>query len=201
MARSLIREGQIVDVDVLSEQEHDDLVHENLTTSGTLNFQDGTISGTGDVHANAYYGDGSELTGVSGLGVDYEEGTWIPVITFGGAGVGIVYGENSGYYVKVGKVVTLTGSVRLTSKGSSTGAAKLGGLPFPTATGPPYTEPRTVLQFGSLAGFTTITNMRGWVDHTSSATILLTNLSTAVTNAHFQNTSTINGISLVYITN
>ena len=64
MTRALLRAGQIRDPDVLTEHEHAVLVHQNLTTSGTLNFQDGTISGTGDIYATTYYGDGSELTGV-----------------------------------------------------------------------------------------------------------------------------------------
>ena len=42
MARALLREHQMGDRDNLSEDEHDVLVHENLVTSGTLNFQDGT---------------------------------------------------------------------------------------------------------------------------------------------------------------
>jgi len=65
MTRALLREHQIGDRDNLSEDEHDVLVHENLVTSGTLNFQDGTISGTGDVYATTYYGDASNLTGTS----------------------------------------------------------------------------------------------------------------------------------------
>jgi len=65
MARSLIREGQIRDEDNLSEAEHDAWIHVNLVTSGTLDYQDGTISGTGDVYAGSYYGDGSNLTGIS----------------------------------------------------------------------------------------------------------------------------------------
>ena len=66
MARSLIREHQIRDEDNMSEAEHDAWIHVNLVTSGTVNFQDGTISGTGDVYATTYYGSGSELTGVGG---------------------------------------------------------------------------------------------------------------------------------------
>ena len=52
MARALLREGQIGDPDNLSEHEHDILIHDNLVTSGTLNFQDGTISGTGDIYCD-----------------------------------------------------------------------------------------------------------------------------------------------------
>jgi len=61
MARALLREDQMGDRDNLSEDEHDVLVHENLVTSGTLNFQDGTISGTGDVYAGTLYGSGEAL--------------------------------------------------------------------------------------------------------------------------------------------
>ena len=65
MVRSRLRADQIRDPDLLTEAEHAALVHQNLTTSGILNFQDGTISGTGDVYATTYYGDGSQLSGIS----------------------------------------------------------------------------------------------------------------------------------------
>ncbi len=61
MARALLREHQIGDRDNLSEDEHDVLVHENLVTSGTLNFQDGTISGTGLIYADTLYGNGEAI--------------------------------------------------------------------------------------------------------------------------------------------
>ena len=62
---------------------------------------------------------------------DYEEGTWTPALTFGGASTGITYGASTlGRYTKVGNLVTLTGMLTLTSKGSSTGAAQITGLPF-----------------------------------------------------------------------
>jgi len=64
MARSLLRAAQLRDEDVMEEAEHDAWVHVNLVTSGTVNFQDGTISGTGDVYAGSYHGDGSNLTGI-----------------------------------------------------------------------------------------------------------------------------------------
>ena len=66
---------------------------------------------------------------------DYEEGTWTPTITFGGASVGVTY--FSPYrlcsYTKVGRLVTVTGILWLTNKGSSTGTAQITGLPFTTA--------------------------------------------------------------------
>jgi hypothetical protein len=63
---------------------------------------------------------------------DYEEGTWIPVLAFGGASVGITYiaGYQNGLYTKVGNIVTLTGVIYLSSKGSSTGTATISGIPF-----------------------------------------------------------------------
>jgi hypothetical protein len=61
MARALLREHQMGDRDNLSEPEHEVLVHENLVTSGTLNFQDGTISGTGSVYADTFYVGGEAL--------------------------------------------------------------------------------------------------------------------------------------------
>ncbi len=57
MARALLRADQIRDEDVLTESEHGSWVHINLVTSGTLNFQDGTISGTGDIYGDDLYTD------------------------------------------------------------------------------------------------------------------------------------------------
>jgi hypothetical protein len=62
---------------------------------------------------------------------DYEEGTWTPTVSFGGASVSVVYTANTnGRYVKVGGVVHVSGCLFLSSKGSSTGDAAIGGLPF-----------------------------------------------------------------------
>ena len=60
---------------------------------------------------------------------DYEEGTWTPVVSFGGASVGIT-GIFSGTYTKVGNVVTVCYILEFSSKGSSTGAMTVTGLPF-----------------------------------------------------------------------
>lgn len=61
---------------------------------------------------------------------DYEEGTFTPGISFGGGTTGITYGTVYGTYTKIGRVVSFRGRVTLTAKGSSTGAAKITGLPF-----------------------------------------------------------------------
>jgi hypothetical protein len=65
---------------------------------------------------------------------DYEEGVWTPVLNFGGGATGITYGSpTQGRYTKIGRTVFASGSVVLTNKGSSSGAATLTGLPFTTA--------------------------------------------------------------------
>jgi len=62
---------------------------------------------------------------------DYEEGTWTPTISFGGASTGITYNAaTGGYYTKIGRIVYIHGYLALSTKGSSTGFARLGGLPF-----------------------------------------------------------------------
>ena len=97
-----------------------------------------TISGTAGIDTPALIvGTGGIQIGGTGSANkldDYEEGTWTPVIAFGGNSVSAAY-DNSvrGNYTKVGNLVTVTVRMVLTSKGSSTGSATVRGLPF-TAT-------------------------------------------------------------------
>jgi hypothetical protein len=64
---------------------------------------------------------------------DYEEGTWTMGVSFGGGTTGITYSVNTGSYTKIGRQVTVTGYCVLTAKGSSTGNARITGLPFTIA--------------------------------------------------------------------
>jgi len=61
---------------------------------------------------------------------DYEEGTWSPTVTFGGGSTGMNLSGSSGYYVKIGRLVNVGGTIIFTDKGSSTGAAEVKSLPF-----------------------------------------------------------------------
>jgi len=61
---------------------------------------------------------------------DYEEGTFTPGITFGGAAVSVTYSTQAGRYTKIGDVVIFTLYFILTSKGSSVGTVDITGLPF-----------------------------------------------------------------------
>jgi hypothetical protein len=61
---------------------------------------------------------------------DYEEGTWTIGVSFGGASVGVTYSANTGQYTKIGNKVSVSGDLTLTASGSSTGNARITGLPF-----------------------------------------------------------------------
>jgi len=61
---------------------------------------------------------------------DYEEGTWIPTLAFGGGTTGITYNGRYGAYLKLGRLVNIYLFFSLSSKGSSTGSATITGLPF-----------------------------------------------------------------------
>lgn len=61
---------------------------------------------------------------------DYEEGTFTPAMTFGGAAVGMTFSTASGVYTKIGRSVWTQVTMQLSAKGSSTGAAVLTGWPF-----------------------------------------------------------------------
>ena len=69
-------------------------------------------------------------TAAANLLDDYEEGTWTMGVSFGGASVGVTTSANTGTYTKIGRKVTVNGYLLLSSKGSSTGVAKITGLPF-----------------------------------------------------------------------
>jgi len=82
---------------------------------------------------------------------DYEEGTWTPVLTFGGSSTGITYDSSDrGYYTKIGNVVNVFVRMVLTSKGAQTGAASVTGLPFTSKAG-------TFVAGVALAGFNDLT--------------------------------------------
>lgn len=63
-----------------------------------------------------------------------KEGTWTPVLTFGGTTTGINYTLQIGEWTRIGRLVFCTFDFAFSSKGSSVGIALLTGLPF-TASG------------------------------------------------------------------
>ena len=133
---------------------------------------------------------------------DYEQGTWTPVISFGGASTGITYSVNSGNYTKIGNMVYAHGTVYLSSKGSSTGTATIT-LPFATKSGPPYDGPRASGILGQYAAFTSVSNgVTIMADHTSTvAAFFQGNNGSGLTDANFQNSTQMYGFSIVYQAN
>lgn len=64
----------------------------------------------------------------------YGEGVWTPSLTFGGTGSGVAYAAgNAGTWTRVGDTLFVRGTLQLSAKGSSTGSAAIGGLPFTVA--------------------------------------------------------------------
>ena len=82
----------------------------------------------------------------------YVQGYWVPVLTFGGASVGITYGTQIGTYTKIGKLVMLNCDIVLSSKGSSVGSASITGIP--TAITPGGTPPEITSAVGLIHGGT-----------------------------------------------
>jgi hypothetical protein len=98
-----------------------------ITSDGYLRM----ASGSGGIQFN---GDTAAANALD----DYEEGTWTPGVSFGGASAGVTFSAaNSGRYTKIGRSVTVIGLLQLTNKGSSTGSASITGLPFTVASGEP----------------------------------------------------------------
>jgi len=76
-------------------------------------------------------GAGSRSGVVGTTELDYEEGTWSPIIGGSGGQSGQSYGVQTGTYTKVGRLVCAAFYVTLTAKGTITGSeAVLGGFPF-----------------------------------------------------------------------
>ena len=61
----------------------------------------------------------------------YSEGSWSPDLRFGGGNIGLTYSFCDGCYRKMGRFVYVQCAFGLSSKGTSTGPARIEGLPFP----------------------------------------------------------------------
>jgi hypothetical protein len=121
----------------------------------------------------------------------YEEGTFTPTITFGGASVGVTYNSNrGGRFTRIGARVFFEVRMRLSSKGSSTGSVSIGGLPYPASSLSVIENPVVV---GDYSGMATITGTIFGVTTTASTSIALFQpgaaASSALTDANFTNTT------------
>ena len=123
---------------------------------------------------------------------DYELGTWTIGVSFGAASVGVTYSANTGQYTKIGNKVSVSGDLTLTASGSSTGNARITGLPFAIR--------NAASAAGGVAiGFITSTSFAdfpqgfGDIGATTIALRQTTNAgtNTALTNTNFENSSRI----------
>jgi len=119
------------------------------TTTLTLPTTSGTVATLTTPSFATTIGVGGATAAASGAGItfpttasassdantldDYEEGTWTPTVT-PSSGSLTAY-TSSGVYVKVGKLVTITGDFQLTTVGTASGNVSVGGVPF-NGTGP-----------------------------------------------------------------
>ncbi len=101
---------------------------------GTSNVMSITTSGVISI-TSLIFGSGSTLS-------TYQEGTWVPTLTFGGASTGITYSTQSARYIRIGKNVQVWVTIELSNKGSSNGAAAVTGLP--------YTVQNSITQFSPI---------------------------------------------------
>lgn len=119
---------------------------------------------------------------------DYEEGSFTAGLSFGGASVGITYSSIVGSYVKWGKNVLFSGQMTLSNKGSSTGAAKLTGLPFAQGD-----ASHTLISLGPNAGMSGLTGPPiAWVEASAATAVLGQGGATGqigLTEANFTNAS------------
>jgi len=146
--------------------EHSDETLRFETYNGSSKVERLRIESDGDVRIL----DGDLIIGTAGHGIDfsaqtassasgattgsevldhYEEGDWTPVIAFGGGSSGITYTARDGAYTRIGRQVTITFMVELSSKGSSTGDATITGLPFTV----PDIISDTVIEASGSAGY------------------------------------------------
>lgn len=148
----------------------------------------GTPTGGGTVAGDATY---SWSNGYIPVLRDYAAAfSWTPSLSFGGLSTGITYSVQSGTYRFLdANTLRFCGKITLSSKGSATGVARIGGLPATQdATYQSSTLPT------QMTNFVTITNMAIFVDANFSRLSLYTDptAGTAVADTNFNNTSLLN---------
>lgn len=138
--------------------------------------------------------DGTRMQIVGQMGFGGSSGSFTPVISFGGASVGVTYSVNAGqYYTDAGGMIHATLQITLSSKGTSTGAALISGLP---ATAGAQWE--AMIEATSMSGLTgsMSANVQNGTSEIQLSQWGATGVA-AVTDTVFTNTSSLN-LSFVY---
>lgn len=117
------------------------------------------------------------------------EGQFTPGISFGGGTTGITYAAQTGSYTKRGNRYHASGYIGLSNKGSSTGAAKITGLPFTTRNDNDAYSPPTIYMVN-----VTFTGQHQALPDLNATTVALQQVSEAgvasvLTDANFANNS------------
>ena len=106
----------------------------DLTAGRAISATQITLTAGNVIPANGYGVDFSATpgTGTSELLDDYEEGTWTPVLTAGVPFTSVTYLEQTGSYTKVGRLVTVRGTIFTSAVvvGLAAGDVIISGLPF-----------------------------------------------------------------------
>ena len=118
---------------------------------------------------------------------DYEEGTWTLTVSFGGASVGITYGNNTMYYTKIGRLVHVQGILQMSSKGTSVGNSLFSGLPFTAGNYAALSIDASALTFANQALF----RLNGGATTFDPAEMTEAGVWTNLTNADFANNTQI----------
>ena len=143
-----------------------------------INLEIGNI-GTGpqDIPLNSFLNSGAWLD----FDAFYEEGTWVPSLSFSGGSTGIAYAANTfGYYTRIGNTVSYSGYLTLTSKGSDSGYVYLH-VPFTAASA--TDSHQSGLTFGITSGMASLTSAISGVYLQNDSKILLYDTGPTGTNA------------------
>ena len=113
---------------------------ERMRLNEDLNILDGNlVIGTAG-HGIDFSAQSASSTGTTGDEVlnHYEEGTFTPILNFGGIGVPSYNAATNGTYTRIGRVIHFRCYVFISSKGGASGTALLYGLPFSNNSGSRY---------------------------------------------------------------
>ena len=134
----------------------------------------------------------SSATGATATGTTldhFEEGTWTASLEFGGSTTGITYATNGqqGIYTRIGNMVYISCIVALTNKGSETGDALIGGLPFTVSD----ELAATSIENSFTSSYNTIGLTSGYAVGTTPRLYLRNSSYASLTNSDFSNTSSL----------
>lgn len=160
-----------------------------FSASGATTLAALTTSGVIRANANIKFPATQVPDGDANTLDDYEEGTFTPTLTFGGASTGNAYAVQAGRYEKIGRTVHIGIDILLSTKGSATGNALIAGLPFTPVTG---------FRWGAAVGFYELMSsisgtVMGYVNGAASINLVNGSATTtaSLTDANFNNNSRI----------